>query len=85
MAKTIFNGVHLKVIKAKKTELKEAGLKPGAIQKIDATGLFVVCGDRCLLQIITIQLPNKKPTNISAMIHGAHMFAVHETFSNYEF
>ncbi|HEY6527578.1 MAG TPA: methionyl-tRNA formyltransferase [Cellvibrionaceae bacterium] len=46
---------------------------PGEIIKIDASGIYVACGNGCL-QIQTLQLPGKNPVAVKALINGSHPF-----------
>lgn len=62
----------IKVHSANLTSIKST-LHPGAITRIDKTGIYVATNDYDL-QIIKLQLPNKAPLEVKQIINGHHCF-----------
>jgi methionyl-tRNA formyltransferase len=68
-SKTEFRGVVSKILKAGVRGVAPQDLETGTIV-VESRSLAVVCGDRMLLEILEIQLPNKKPQSGADFING---------------
>src|SRR5206468_157442 len=68
-SKTEFRGVLCKILKARVGGEAPAGLTPGTIVLGQRT-LSVVCGDGTLLEVLEIQLPNKKAQSGADFVNG---------------
>lgn len=69
-----YQNQNIKILKAKITN-KQSTLPPGTIVAIDKNGIQIATKDFNIL-LEEIQLPNKKPTLISQIINGNHIFQV---------
>lgn len=65
---------NIKILKAKITN-NQSTLSPGTIVSIDKKGIQIATKDFNIL-LEEIQLPNKKPTLISQIINGNHIFQI---------
>ena len=68
-SKTEFRGMVCKVLKARVGAAAPAAAEPGTIV-LGQRALSVACGDGVLLEVLEIQLPNKKPQSGADFING---------------
>jgi methionyl-tRNA formyltransferase len=73
-SKSTFRGMVCKVLKARVGGPSPNGIEPGMIV-LAPRSLSVACGDGMLLEILEIQLPNKKPQTGADFINGLRVVA----------
>jgi methionyl-tRNA formyltransferase len=73
-SKTEFRAAICKVLKARVDGAAPEGSEPGTIV-LGQRSLGVVCGDGALLEVLEIQLPNKKPQSGQDFINGLRVVA----------
>jgi methionyl-tRNA formyltransferase len=79
IARCSYNGINIKIHKASVIDNNE-NYEPGHIIKINKEGILVQTGKNCIL-LTKIQLPGKKPVEISSLINGRHIFVVGTKFN----
>jgi methionyl-tRNA formyltransferase len=80
IAYSVYQNYNVKIHQAKLTT-NQSSLTPGAISKIDGSGIYVATNsnDICLTKI---QLPGKRPITIKELLNGNHPFKVNSKFTS---
>jgi methionyl-tRNA formyltransferase len=82
-SKTTFRGMVCKILKGRVGGPSPEGVEPG-MMVLAPRSLSVACGDGKLLEILEIQLPNKKPQTGADFVNGLRVVAGEARFGSVE-